>query len=86
MELCHQLELESEEITVIYLNARKIQYLRDLDHTKSDQEAALADLKKKLSSLSKLEIVKKVPKNQRIATKPLIESVREMMSRDGLVT
>lgn len=68
------------------LNARKIQYLRDLANTEKDHEAALADLKKKLSSLSKLEIVKKVPKSDRIATKPLLAAVTEMMSREGVKT
>ena len=86
VELFEQLEIDTEEMSGIYRNALKIQYLRDLDHAKSDQEAALVDLKKKLSSLSKLEILKKVPKNERFVTKPIIDTVREIMSREGLVT
>ena len=56
----------------MHLNAKKILYLRDLAHTQQDQEAALADLKLKLSALGKLEILKKVPKQERINTKPLL--------------
>ena len=63
LELCSKVPFDCSEIEAVYRNALKIQYLRDLANAKTDQEAALADLKKKLSSLSKLEIVKKVPKN-----------------------
>ena len=83
LEQCKEVQIDGSEIEVVYRNAVKIQYLRDLANTKSDQDAALADLKKKLSSLSKLEIVKKVPKNERIATKPLLSSVNEIMQREG---
>ena len=54
-----------------------------MSNTKIGQDAALADLKKKLSSLSKLEIVQKVPKQDRIIGKPLLAKVTEMMSREG---
>ena len=86
MELCETLAIDGSEISALYDNARKIQYLRDLEHAKGDQEAALADLKKKLSNLSKLEIVKKVPKQDRKETKQLLAKVGEMMSREGLKT
>ena len=41
----------------VYHKARKVFFLRDLAHTNNDNQAALADLKKKLSTLSKLEIL-----------------------------
>ena len=67
----------------MHLNARKIQSLRSLIHTKTDQESALVDLKKKLSALQKLEVVKKVPKQNRVATKPLLASATDMIQREG---
>ena len=61
LELCKEAQIDGGEIEVVYRNAVKIQYLRDLANTKSDQDAVLTDLKKKLNALSKLEIIKKVP-------------------------
>ena len=57
--------------------------MRDLVHIKSDQEAALGDLKKKLSSLGKLEIVKKIPKQNRVVAKPLLDRATDLISREG---
>ena len=82
-ELHELLEIDDDGEIAVYYNAKKVQYLRDLSNTKIDQDAALADLKKKLSSLSKLEIVQKVPKQDRIIGKPLLAKVTEMMSREG---
>ena len=77
------LEQEDCDFIEVYHKARKVLFLRDLAHTNNDNEAALAALKVKLSSLSKLEILKKVPKKDRIATKTLLASFREMMGREG---
>ena len=82
-QLQELLEIEDEGEIAAYHNARKVQYLRDLNNIKSDQDAALVDLKKKLSALSKLEIVQKVPKQDRIIGKPLLAKVTEIMSREG---
>ena len=86
LEACEQFGIDSNEIQLTLLNARKIQYLRDLANTQKDHEAALADLKKKLSSLSKLYIVQKVPQSDRIKKKPLLAAVTEMMSHEGIKT
>ena len=82
-QLQELLEIEDEGEIAVYLNARKVQYLRDLNNIKADQDAALADLKKKLSSLSKLEIIQKVPKQDRTIGKPILAKVTEIMSREG---